>query len=99
MEGLVKMEVKQAARIAKEYVRDLFAEETISDAMLEEVEFDNSSDVWKITIGFTREWSAPNVLQSMAASLGGVTARRVYKIVNVNNSDGSVKSVKHRSLD
>ena len=51
------MDVKEAVRTAKEYLAELFAEETITDVGLEEVVFDDASNEWNITIGFSRPWS------------------------------------------
>ncbi len=46
------MDVKEAVRTAKEYLGELFAEESISDVGLEEVKFEDPSNKWNITIGF-----------------------------------------------
>ena len=46
------MDVKQAVQTAKSYIVGLFDEEEITDVGLEEVEFDELSDEWRITIGF-----------------------------------------------
>ena len=50
------MEVKDAVRLAKEYVADLFEAEQITNVGLEEVVFDEPSDCWNVTIGFSRPW-------------------------------------------
>ena len=44
------MDVKEAVLTAKRYVADVFADEGIADIGLEEVEFDEASDVWMVTI-------------------------------------------------
>ena len=41
------MDVREAAHTAREYVADLFAYERIGEIFLEEVDFDDRSDVWK----------------------------------------------------
>ena len=61
------MDVKEAVRMAKEYLVELFAEESISDVGLEEVKFEDPSNKWNITIGFSRPWDQKN---SLANALG-----------------------------
>ena len=50
------MDVKEAVQTAKKYVAELFTDETIADVGLEEVEFNNTSNSWEVTIGFSRPW-------------------------------------------
>ena len=86
------MDVKQAARTAKKYVIDIFSDEQIDHVGLEEVKFDHDSDVWEITIGFSRPWD--RALLQIAPD----PARRSYKVVRINDTDGHVLSVVHRAL-
>jgi hypothetical protein len=88
------MDVKEAVSIAKNYVSNLFADENISDLGLEEVEFDDRNDQWRVTIGFARPWDK-NALSEMM--MKGSAFRRSYKVVAINQ-DGSVASVKDRRL-
>ena len=90
--GASEVDVKQAAKTAKKYVVDLFADEQIDHVGLEEVKFDDSSDVWEITIGFSRPWDRG--LLPIAPD----PARRSYKIVRISDADGQVMSVVHRVL-
>ena len=48
------MDVKEAVRTAKNYVAELFTDETIGDVGLEEVVFNDTSNNWEITIGFSQ---------------------------------------------
>lgn len=96
------MEVKEAVRVAKEYVNDVFSEETIEDFGLEEVDFDDASNEWKITLGFSRPWSGKQVAQS-AGGFGFTLippprhAGRAYKVVRIQDEQGRVTSLKDRS--
>ena len=54
------MNMKEAARTAKEYVADLYAGEEITDIGLEEVEFNDRLNDWVVTIGFSRPWDQKN---------------------------------------
>ena len=94
-EAKVAMDVKEAVQVAREYVTDLFAGEEIMDVGLEEVVFDDLSDTWKITVGFSRPWDrAASIAQRMAQA----HLRRSYKVVSVNDTTEEVESIKDRLL-
>ncbi len=104
------MDVKEAARVARKHIADLFADEDVKHVGLEEVEFDDVAEVWNITIGFSRPWELPKdppkkrVPLSLVPALEELnsppppTPQRSYKIVRVRDSDGHVISVMHRAL-
>jgi len=87
------MDVKQAVRTAKDYVSDLFSEEQIRNIGLEEVEFDDTSKVWLVTVGFARPWENAGFLAS-----AGLAEPRSYKEVRLSDADGQVLSVKDRRI-
>jgi hypothetical protein len=86
------VDVKRAAKTAKEYVLDLFAEEQIEHVGLEEIRFDSSADIWEVTIGFSRPWDRGPL------TILPDPAHRSYKIVRINDADGEVVSVGHRAV-
>ena len=102
-----EMDVKEAVASAKAYVNDIFKDQIYSEPALEEVEFDDGSHVWKITIGFLRQ---PEVLlgetpglgnpdpKSTGRGLGAVPPfampRRAYKVVRIRA--GKIVSVRDR---
>jgi hypothetical protein len=89
------MNVKEAVELAKDSIRDLFASEQICNLGLEEVEFDDLSKTWNVTIGFSRPWDAvSNVLAEIAQQ--GRTPKRSYKVVSIDGSTGTLRSVKNR---
>ncbi|WP_081413113.1 hypothetical protein [Chitinilyticum aquatile] len=89
------MDVKQAVKIAKDYVLELFSDEELVNVGLEEVELVQPDDEWVVTIGFSRPWDAPsNTLAAIAS--GG--PRRAFKVVTISNSSHNVLSVKDRIL-
>lgn len=96
------MDVKEAVRIAREYITDLFADENVKHVGLEEVEFDDLSSVWNITIGFYRSWELPKDPPSFTLVFEGSAppslTRRSYKIVRIRDDDGHVMSVMNRAL-
>ena len=89
------MDVKEAAKIAKDYVADLFAEEGISDVGLEEIELVSDDSVWEVTVGFSRPWDH---VGAAAITLGQKSLRRTYKVLRIDDYDGEVASVKDRIL-
>lgn len=91
------MEVKEAVRVAKEYVGDLFSEEPIEDVGLEEVDFDDAANEWRITVGFSRPWSGKAQAGSGFVSvLAPRHAGRAYKVVRIDDEQGRVTSLKDR---
>ena len=87
------MDVKEAAKIAKEYVADLFADEGIANVGLEEIQ--RVGGFWKVTVGFSRPWD-----QSGLATItyGEKGLRRSYKVLQIDANNGHVESVKDRIL-
>ena len=94
------MDVKEAARMAREYIANLFADENVEYVGLEEVEFDDLSSVWNITIGFYRSWDLPKPLFPVleVQKSPPPLKRRSYKIVRIRDHDGQVISVMNRAL-
>jgi hypothetical protein len=92
------MGVKEAARCAKAYIADLFADEGISNIMLEEVDFEDLPAKWKITVGFYRRGDVDT--NSLAGAIGVLMPprQRSFKVVCIRDRDGQVLSVKHRSV-
>ena len=88
------MDIKEAVQTAKNYIDELFTDETIANVGLEEVEFNNTSNNWEITIGFSRPWQTNTV----ATALGNKLPARSYKLVCINDDDGRVVSLTDRVL-
>ena len=74
------MNLKSAAAVAKEHIRDLFAADTPRNVRLEGFLYDDHLAVWSLTIGFAPSGDGQEV--------------RVSKIVRVSEADKSVLSVK-----
>ena len=89
------MDVKQAVQTAKQHIADIFADESITNVGLEEVEFNELARVWEITIGFSRPWSRPG---DVMRALGGGEAARTFKTVRIEDESGRVESIKHRNV-
>ena len=88
------MDVKEAVQAAKKHVAEIFADESIANVGLEEVEFNEIEQVWAITIGFSRFWGHPG---DIVRALDG-DAARTFKTVRIHDESGRVRSVKHRDV-
>lgn len=89
------MDVKEAVKVAKSYVSDLFAEERIENLGLEEVTRDNQRGTWGVTLGFTSTMLDRGGHAS-AGFQGLFSPKRIYKMVVIRDEDGVVESVKMR---
>ncbi len=89
------MDVKEAVRIAKEYLGDLFETEQITNVGLEEVVFEEMSNSWKVTLGFSRPWDEKGL---PATALAERAPMRSYKVLRIDNDNGRVESLTDRLL-
>ena len=97
------MNVQEAVRLAKDYVKDIFVEEKITNVGLEEIEFNEDQDCWEITIGFSRPWDYParSLFENLHDPLFKTPRRpktRSFKVVNIDASNAKVLSVKNHEL-
>ena len=89
------MDVKDAVKIAKEYIADVFSDDDPFNIGLEEVEHDEFGDRWRITIGFSRPWNISQNIPNFLVRDSSDPPKRSYRVVVVE--DGKVKSVtRHR---
>ncbi len=97
---------QEAVRTAKNYVAELFTDETITNVGLEEVVLDDTSNNWEVTIGFSRPWDYEKFRNPIAEALANPLAEhsinrpavRSYKLVYINDDNGHVVSLKDRVL-
>lgn len=89
------MKAKEAIKVAKDWIADIYLGEEISNIGLEEVKYDDRRHTWLVTVGFSRPWDHPGIV----TALGGndPRARRSYKIVRIKDG-GEVMSVEDRVL-
>ncbi len=92
---MAKLDVKEAVRMAREYVCDLYLQEEVMDIGLEEVVFDDTSNVWKITMGFSRPWDRRFTPTGAFRDAG---KGRSYKVLRINDENGCVESLMDRLM-
>ena len=91
------MNVREAIRLAKAYVQEVFQDEAIAQIGLEELDFREADEAWDVTVGFARS------LPPFTGSIGKLSAsfgaggQRVFKVVRINR-DGKILSMKHRHV-
>jgi hypothetical protein len=93
------MKVREAVAAAKQHIREFFADEPIQNLGLEEVEFDDTSNTWLVTFGFSRPWDKPTggILASLEIAGQELKPwRRDYKVVRISNDTGDLISIKNR---
>ena len=86
------MDVKEAVELAKKHIANLFSNEGITNLGLEEVEYDDARDQWRITLGFSRAWDQQGFV---VTALGPAAIKRTYKVVLIDK-EGRPLSVKNR---
>jgi hypothetical protein len=89
------VDVKEAAKLAKDYVADLFAEEGIGNLGLEEIELVADGHYWVVTVGFSRPWDQGGLA---TITLGQRGLRRSFKVLRIDNQSRTVDSIKDRIL-
>lgn len=89
------MDVREAVEVAKDYVTGVYTGEDIANLGLEEVEFDDRSSMWSVTLGFSRPWDRRVSLLQLTEQKASA---RSYKVVRIADDTGEVKSLKDRIL-
>jgi len=90
------MNVKEAVKMAIEYVAEIFESENPENIGLEEVFFNEQENAWEVTIGFSRPWDHPKTSALFSTMQALATPRRQYKVVKIDNGTQEVKSIKIR---
>jgi hypothetical protein len=85
------MDVQEAVHIAKNWVTALFKDEQVTRLGLEEVELDEEAGVWRVTVGFSREWN-----DELFGRKFPVPAPRAYKVITIDAASGEVESMRNR---
>jgi hypothetical protein len=86
------MDVREAVLIAKKWVEDVLGEEGVHNIGLEEVNYDEMSGTWAITIGFSRPWNSTRT--AFTSISGEPAAKRTYRIITIKEPNGIVTSMR-----
>jgi uncharacterized protein YdeI (YjbR/CyaY-like superfamily) len=91
------MDTKEAIAAAKQYIKDIYADEQVTNLGLEEVEHVLAAGNWVITLAFSRPWNTHRTrAQEVLENLGGVSSlKRSFKVITMAD-DGTILSMKSR---
>ena len=92
-----RMDIKEAAKLGRSYISDLYADEEVMYVGLEEVVFEHHSNTWKVTIGFARPWDGLGGRNPVTRSVAGLSGRH-YKVIDINDETGQIEAIKDRLL-
>jgi hypothetical protein len=88
------MDVKEAVRSAKRWVLEVMDDEHPANLGLEEVEYNDKEQLWRITLGFSRAWN------SNRGALAGMSSeplqKRAYRTILVDDRNGEVRGMQLR---
>ena len=89
------MNTREAVSAAKSYLKEVYADERITDISLEEIE--SLGDRWIVTLGFSRPWNTPRTrAQEVLENIGAASPlRRAEKVITLFE-DGRAPSMKDK---
>jgi hypothetical protein len=95
------MDVRSAVTAAKKFLGEIFTDEQICNVRLEEVEHDDSSNNWLITLGFNRILPIrQGLISAIGVNIEPILEPREYKVVRISDPGGQLVSIKNReSID
>lgn len=95
----MSLDMKAAVQTAREQAAQLFAEESLPNLALEEIEFDEEKQHWLVTLGFDspnrvkRKTTGSSLFPSIEEEI-----QREYKVFRLDSNDGHLISMSIRSL-
>jgi hypothetical protein len=87
------LDVKDAAHRASEYFAGLYADQSVSNVQLEEVELSDDGQYWLITLSY------PERPHDVALVPINFAFKRKYKVFKIDAKTGEVKSMKIRNVE
>lgn len=85
----MSLDMKAAVKTAREQAAQLFAEESLPNLALEEIEFDEEKQHWLVTLGYDspnrvkRKTTGPSLFPTVEEE-----TQRKYKIFRIDANDG-----------
>ena len=92
------LDLKDAIKKAFEFFEQIYEGQKLPNKLLEEIEYDDSDDVWKIVIGFDSERITTKT-EGLALFPSTVQEKeRKYKQIRLKGKDGSFVKMADQSL-
>lgn len=83
-----------AVKEARNFFTQVFKDENIENVELEEIVFDETEHLWRITFGFFRLWTPPQ--NPLLPNVNGPQRKRQFKVVMLDD-DGNPKGITIRN--
>ena len=83
-----------AVKEARNFFTQVFKDENIENVELEEIVFDETEHLWRITFGFFRLWTPPQ--NPLLPNFHGPERKRQFKVVMLDD-DGNPKGITIRN--
>jgi hypothetical protein len=95
------IDVKEAVKIAVDYLRNLYDSTELKDILLEEVVLSDDEKYWYVTLGFSRKVESMNPWGKLGLNtteeLSNKEYKREYKVFQIDTASGQVRSMKIRA--
>jgi hypothetical protein len=91
----VTITAKDAVANAKRYMVEIYGD-SIQGLNVEEVEYNEESNLWHVTMGYWEFLPVPPTHNALADLTAPRKVRRAYKGLSIHNVDGQVLSMKIR---
>ena len=88
--------VKEAVNRAFKFIHEAYADKTLHQLELEEVELSEDENHWFVTLGFSTPSSSRDAIETL---VGTPRSERKYKIFKINAETGEIKSMKIRETN
>jgi hypothetical protein len=88
------LSAKEAVQSASSYMTDVYG--ALEGLLVEELEHDEPSRIWKVTMGFWQKIPPKSEPLSALAMMQPALWKRAYKELTISDLDGSVKAMKIR---
>lgn len=92
------IDVKEAVKIATDYLRQLYEPAELQDILLEEVALSDDEKYWYVTLGFSRPVPSTDPMRVLTENiLNQKKYQREYKVFQIDSATGQVRSMKIRA--
>ena len=98
------IDVKEAVKIATDYLKQLYEPTQLHDILLEEVALSDDEKYWYVTLGFSRPVASTNPMQALTETflkgqgiVNQTKYQREYKVFQIDAATGQVRSMKIRA--
>ena len=91
------IDVKEAVKIAVDYLQSLYDSTKLKDILLEEVVLSDDEKYWYVTLGFSRPLEVNQPLSAIVGPEYKREYKREYKVFQIDTASGQVRSMKIRA--